>query len=188
MLFIHFRDEEQEFKPNDPDLIEEIYQKNYERIQYIKSKVMEHLHDVEVAVDLDAAAEQSNAECQEEGQELHPDYLYLDTDNIDDLEENAGQNQNIYRTIDLPDIKTLKEKTRQLDPYQRNVIDIGVKFAKDIIKAQREFNPYPDPPLVMVHGGAGAGKSHAINSLAEWMQYIHKQTAASRMISSSRTA
>jgi exonuclease III len=125
-----------------------------------------------VAVDLDAAAEQVNAECQEEGEELHPDYLHLDTDNIDELEENAVHNQSIYRTIDLPDIKTLKVKTRQLDPFQRNVIDIGVKYAKDIIKAEREFNPCPEPPLVIVHGGAGAGKSHAINSLAEWMQYI----------------
>ena len=150
---------------------------------------MEHLHDVEEArhyveeaskkldltktrVNLDAATEQENAECQEEGEELHPDYLHLDTDNVDDIEENKGQIQNIYRTIELPDINTLKEKTRQLDPYQRNVIDIGVKYAKDIIKSQREGNPIPVPPHVMVHGGAGAGKSHAINSLAEWIQFI----------------
>ena len=189
MLYIHFRDEEQEFRPNDPDLIERIYKENYDKIQRIKSKVMEHLHDVEearhyveetnkildltkIAVGLDAAAEQSNAECQEEIEELHPDYVHLDTDNVDEQAENAGQHQNIYRTIDLPDIKTLKEKTRQLDSFQRNVIDIGVKYAKDIIKAQREFNPNPAPPLVIVHGGAGAGKSHAINSLSEWFQYI----------------
>ena len=52
------------------------------------------------------------------------------------------------------------------------MIDIGVKYAKDIIKSQREGNPIPVPPHVMVHGGAGAGKSHAITSLAEWIQFI----------------
>ena len=65
-----------------------------------------------------------------------------------------------------------RKKTRQLDKFQRNVIDIGVKFAKDIIKSKRENNPIPRPPYVMVHGGAGAGKSHAIESLAEWIQII----------------
>ena len=52
------------------------------------------------------------------------------------------------------------------------MIDIGVKYAKDILKSQREGNPIPVPPHVMVHGGAGAGKSHAITSLAEWIQFI----------------
>jgi hypothetical protein len=40
MLYIHFRDEEEEFRPNDPDLIGEIYKKNQDKIQRIKSKVM----------------------------------------------------------------------------------------------------------------------------------------------------
>jgi hypothetical protein len=83
MLYIHFRDEEIEFKPDDPDFIEGLYMRNFDRIQTIKSKVMEHLHEVEearhyveeankkldltkVAVDLDAATEQDNAECQDE--------------------------------------------------------------------------------------------------------------------------
>ena len=47
-----------------------------------------------------------------------------------------------------------------------------MKYAKDIIKTQREGKPIPIPPYIMVHGGAVAGKSHAINSLAEWVQYI----------------
>ena len=72
----------------------------------------------------------------------------------------------------MPEINILKERTRQLDPFQRNVIDIGKMYAKDIIKSQREGNSTPQPPYLMVHGGAGAGKSHAINALAQWIQYI----------------
>ena len=150
---------------------------------------MEHLQSVEearhyvdeitkkidlrdIGISLDAAAEQSNAECKEETAELHPDYVHLDTENVDELEEEVKKFQNIYRRIDLPNIHILRQKTRQLDQYQRNVIDIGVKYAKDIIKGQREGNPSPEAPYLMVHGGAGAGKSHAITSLAEWFQYI----------------
>ena len=188
MLYNPFRDEE-EFHPDNPEYIENMYKRNMQRIQKVKSKVMEHLHDVEEArhyveeankkldltkirMTLDAAKEQENADCEEEEEELHPDYLHLDTENIDDIEERAGAIQNIYCKIDLPDIRILKEKTRQLDPFQRNVIDIGVQYAKDIIKSQREGNPIPTPPYLMVHGGAGAGKSHAIESLAQWIQYI----------------
>ncbi len=50
MLYIHFRDEEEEFRPDDPDFIEDLYTRNFEKIQRIKSKVMEHLHDVEEAL------------------------------------------------------------------------------------------------------------------------------------------
>ena len=88
------------------------------------------------------------------------------------MEENNKMAQNIYRKIDLPDIKILKQKTRLLDPFQRNVIDIGIKFVKDIIKSKERENPIPAPPYIMVHGGAGAGKSHVIESLAEWIQII----------------
>ena len=94
---------------------------------------MEHLHDVEearyyveeankkldlseIGITLDAAAEQENAECNEEIEELHPDYLHLDPEYIDNMEENNKMGQNIYRKIDLPDIKILKQKTRLLDP------------------------------------------------------------------------
>ena len=49
LLYIPFIDEEIEFKPDDHDFIENLYATNYEKIQKIKSKVMEHLHDVEEA-------------------------------------------------------------------------------------------------------------------------------------------
>ena len=189
MHYIPFREEEAEFRPDDHEFIENLYKENQERIKKIKSKVMEHLESVEearyfveeatqklnleeIGVNLDAAKEQVDAECQEEIEEIHPDYVHLDTENIGEIEENIKKVQNIYRTIDLPNISELKEKTRQLDPFQREVIDIMVKYAKDIIKSQREGNPVPDPPNLMVHGGAGSGKTFVIKILAYWVQYI----------------
>ena len=49
---------------------------------------------------------------------------------------------------------------------------MGVKYAKDLVKARKEGNTCPKAPLVMVHGGAGAGKSTVIKILAQWTQKI----------------
>ena len=49
----------------------------------------------------------------------------------------------------------LKENTRSLDYHQKLVVDMGVKYAKDVVKARKDGNKTPQPPLLMVHGGAG---------------------------------
>ena len=59
-----------------------------------------------------------------------------------------------------------------MDPFQRNVIDIGIQYARDIIKSRKENNPHPEPPYLMVHGGAGVGKTFVIQTLAEWVEHI----------------
>ena len=64
-------------------------------------------------------------------------------------------------------MKELKENTALLDPFQRRVIDIGIQYAKEIKKAEKEGNPCPDPPHLMVHGGAGSGKTFVIKILAQ---------------------
>ena len=191
MMYIPFRDEN-EFKYKDDKEIEIIYNNNFERIKKVKGKIMEFLEDVQearyyveeankkldleqIGKDLDAAKEQENAECQDETSELHPDYAHIDTEGIDDIEQqqdNTKQIQNIYRKIDMPDENELKENTALLDPFQRRVIDIGIQYAKDIKKAERDGNQYPDPPHLMVHGGAGSGKTFVIKTLAQWMTKI----------------
>ena len=116
--------------------------------------------------------EQVNAECQEELEEIHPEYAHLDTDNVEQIDEKAKNAQNIYRHIDIPETNKLKEKTRELDQFQREAIDIIVKYCKDIIKSHRDGNPIPEPPNLMVHGGAGSGKTFLIKTLAQWVQHI----------------
>ena len=143
-----------------------------EEARHYVDEVTKKLDLREIGVSLDAAAEQEKAENKEQVEEVHPDYIHLDTENVQVSEEDQSRIQNIYRRIDLPDIKTLKDKTRCLDPFQRNVVDIGIKYAKDIIKSRKDNNPHPEPPFVMVHGGAGAGKTFVIQTLAEWVEYI----------------
>ena len=59
--------------------------------------------------------------------------------------------------MDIPSSAELTENTRSLDKYQREVVNIGIKYAKDIVKARKDGNKAPEAPLLKIHGGAGAG-------------------------------
>ena len=80
--------------------------------------------------------------------------------------------ESIYRKVEIPEYDELRRSTRGLDKHQKEVINIGVKYARDVVKARRGGNLSPKAPLLMVHGGAGAGKSTVINVLAQWIQKI----------------
>lgn len=78
-----------------------------------------------------------------------------------DLLENTGEERvriSEYGRIIIPNKKELVERTRRLDKEQRKVVDIAVKYAKDIRKARRKGQRHPHPPHLMVHGAAGTGE------------------------------
>ena len=59
---------------------------------------------------------------------------------------------------------------------QKEVLAIGVNYAKRLVTFSRASPNHkiskPSPPLVIVHGGAGSGKSRVINSLYNMMTHI----------------
>ena len=65
-----------------------------------------------------------------------------------------------------------KTKTRNLDYYQRKVVEMGIQYCRGVVKARNRENPLPEPVQVMVGGGAGSGKSEVIRVLAQWCQLI----------------
>jgi hypothetical protein len=63
-----------------------------------------------------------------------------------------------------------------MDHNQKKVWEIGIRFARALVKSREGKNPPPSPaPLVMVDGAAGAGKSTTINLLKEMVQLIVQQ-------------
>ena len=56
-----------------------------EEARYFVEEATQKLNLEEIGVNLDAAKEQVDAECLEEIEEIHPDYIHLDTDNIDEI-------------------------------------------------------------------------------------------------------
>ena len=175
----------------DIDTVEQLYDEmnNGKRnVDIVKSQVMEHLEGVEegryyveqvkkeldlseIKDRLDPTLEQENADCEIESLSQHPEYQHIDPEQFL-VEENSEGKDSIYRKIEIPGTDELRRSTQVLDKHQKEVINMGVKYAKDVVKARREGNSSPKAPLLMVHGGAGAGKSTVINVLAQWTQKI----------------
>ena len=172
------------------EMVNEIYNDSYnevKKVDLVKKQVMEYLEDVtearyfvdevmkeidveKIGLVMDPNVEQINADCEAEEFEDHPDFQHIDPNLLDNIEK--VHSKSIYRNIEIKCLKTLKENTRSLDVYQRKVVDIGVKYSKDIVKSRKTCSKQPDPIYLMVHGGAGAGKSTVINVLAQWVQKI----------------
>merc|ERR1711911_347224 len=159
------------------------------RVQIVKSQVMEYLQGVEearyfaelakenaesshnIGEQLDPQLEQNNddSDTDEEFEGNENPYEHIDPDN---LPKETLVPAGIYKGIDIPGDIELRENTRKLDKYQKEVLNIAVKFAKDVVKARKFGNKRPTPPLLIVHGGAGAGKSTVINVVTQWTQKI----------------
>ena len=179
----------------DIDTAEAMYDEMYDgkrKCDLVKAQVMEHLEGVEearyyveqvkkeldlteTAKKLDPTLEQDNADCDEEVEAEHPDFIHIDPGQITTEKNTAPTPAVIYRRVEVPTDSILKERTRSLDYWQREVVNVGIRYAKDIVKGRRNANSLPTPPIYMVHGGAGAGKSAVIEVLAPWMQKILQQ-------------
>ena len=162
------------------------------KVAIVKAQVMEFLEDVEearyyadmhhskedyenIGSFLDPQQTQDNADCQDIGEEIPVEYEHLNPDHVNN---NDGP-KSMFKKIIIPDDNTLKANTRNLDPFQREVLNIVIKYCKDEVKARRPGNKVPEPPMLMVHGGAGAGKSTVINIVAQWSQKILRKVGDS---------
>ena len=158
------------------------------RVDLVKRQVMEFLEDVTEAryfveetlkeIDLketgflmDPTLAQANLDCEDDGIIEHPGYYHINPDIADDTNDEVAV-KSMYKKVEIQSLDVLKKKTRDLDEFQRHVVNVGIKFAKDVVKSRNSFQKHPDSPLLMVHGGAGAGKSTVIDVLAQWVQLI----------------
>ena len=65
------------------------------------------------------------------------------------------------------------QQARKLDRRQKEVLGLALHYARRIVThpifSRRQYLPMPTPPLVIVHGGAGSGKSYLISSIYAMM-------------------
>merc|ERR1711954_308130 len=66
------------------------------------------------------------------------------------------------------DQSELERKTCRLDKWQRQVIDVALKFVRGVRKYANGVDRLPRPENLVVIGGAGSGKSTVIECLAQW--------------------
>ena len=155
------------------------------RIECVKKQVMEYLDNVQEAryfveenkrneeteVTLDPEGIKEIEECEYEGIVNHPDYLHIDFEALES-EVKKKNTEKAHRKIDLDELDILLEKTRKLDFYQSKVVETAIKYSRNLVKSLRSKNTLPNPPKLMVHGGAGSGKSTVINVMKQWIHRI----------------
>ena len=107
---------------------------------------------------IDPEQEKEIEECQDGDDELHPDFLQVNPDLLE-VEENMKQIKRTLRRIEIKSADEILEAARNLDKFQKKALHVAIHFAQDIMIARKGKIPYPRAPLLMVHGGAGSGKS-----------------------------
>lgn len=176
----------------DKSRIHELFTENYNgenKIRLVKNQVMPYLEGVEEArfyceqmekeeeleetgVMLDPQNEQDEEEAQEEmNEEDAGRFNIIDPNSVqpNEGEQPAGK----FKHIDVPDdIHNLYSSAQKLDRWQREVLTMVIQYSRDVVKARSNGDKYPNPLFLMVHGGAGAGKSTVINEIACWVQKI----------------
>ena len=130
MLYTPYREEDLDEYENNTA---EVYKMKESWIRSVKSKVMEHLESVEearymveqankeidlnqIGMQMDAAFEQDQDDCYQEGAILHPEYIHLDTDGIEQNGENTLE-ETLLKKIDIPALTELRKETRELDKF-----------------------------------------------------------------------
>ena len=133
----------------------------------------EELLESNAGQDLDPTNEQDNDDCQEEGEQDHPDFLFKDPSDFMEKSE-VTKKETVYSKIELKNDKELDEMTLELDEEQRRVLEIGVNYAKNLVKAKNNKDGITSSkvPNLVVQGGAGVGKSRVIEILTQRMEKI----------------
>ena len=117
---------------------------------------------------MDNANEQDDGDCENLVYEDHPDHFVNDLDNI----ESKDVADTHYKRIELYGEDEIKHISLALDQQQRMVLDIGVDFARSVVKNKEGKFPVQKAPLLVVQGGAGTGKSTLIDAMSQQMEKI----------------
>ena len=131
--------------------------------------VEENSRNEETELNLNPEGIQENEECEYEGIIDHPDFPNLE---VECLEQEVGKkvSEKTNRLI-LDEIGKLMDKSKDMDFYQRKVLESAIGFARSLRKSLKNKNILRKAPNIMVHGGAGSGKSTVINIMK---QLVHR--------------
>ena len=180
LLYIPFHSEEEiweRLNKNYGDLEKEIRKVKCQVMEYLESTeearlfVEESLKSETVANELDPEGEQEKADCEIDGQTLHPDFEHLNPDDLT-IQEEKKTSERQFKLIEIEERSILLEKTRKLDYYQKKVVEKGIRYARNLVKSIKAKNSIPEAIATIVMGGAGSGKSTVISVLKQWIHLI----------------
>ena len=82
----------------------------------------------------------------------------------------------LFKRLDVSNHNEMLCSVRKLVPEQRIAFDKVIQFCKNLKKSLDGKNRAPIPPLLMIHGGAGSGKSTIIHEIAKWAEYTLRKS------------
>ena len=124
----------------------------------------------EIGLDMDPAGEQEDEEARVEGGHQDEELEILNPHQYN-INKEMDKQGSIFRKIDLPSKGDMHKACWKLDKYQQITLELFIRYARDIMKAEKG-NKAPQQILLVVSGGAGSGKSTVIESLEAWLTYI----------------
>ena len=189
LLFCSWRNEVQDFHRWSPKDCIDTYEQRKEELQENKKAIFpgEDIIDIIDTTDLeetkpihlyDMIASQSmqqNDDDKDQGVTDDPDFESFGyTGNLaQNVEKNSDDSK--YRCVKIPDERELKEITQRLVPEQMDALRQVVSAMKDIVRAKENLNYLPKSLRLIVHGGAGVGKSAFIKAASIQSERILRQ-------------
>ena len=189
MLYTGYTDES-ELGADDEEKCRKLYFEKKDAILLVKSLLMPHTeavdearHYVEEAMrdekkptnnigdELDPEQEKEIEECYDGEEEPHPEFLNLNPETLE-FEKNMTQLKRTLRRIEIKTADEILKEARNLDEFQKKALHLAISFAQNVIMARKGKVPYPAGPFLLVHGGAGSGKSTLINVIAQFIHHI----------------
>ena len=157
------------------------------KIDIVKRKLFPHLKDVEqgremvskfdfdkasIGQEINPEGEKQDEEDEEIGTEDAEEFAGLNPDGLDEPRDNnhSGGDYNI-RIPEPIDYDALLGDTRKLVSEQQTVLGIVVEYCKELQKSKKHPTNFK-PPKLIIHGGAGTGKSHLIKIISQWVQHL----------------
>ena len=188
-LFYIFKDEDERKKcEDDIEFCYDTYMNNQEDINYVKRKSMPFMNYVEEAMEeardimhndignlLDPENEKLEADCEHEGVEDTETFVAFEHGG-EESDKDSLPADKMFKRVEINEVEILSQMTRDLDNDQMYVVQRLIDYAKSYKRSRTTDEPIPEPVTLKVFGNAGTGKSHVINIVAQWVEFILRQT------------
>ena len=148
------------------------------KVQNVKIVLMKHMECVEQGTEkahdsistnignaLDPAKHQEDSDCEDEGVHEDPEYFVKDPERVKGMENE--KKKTTFKKILLYEDRKIEAITRNLDEEQRMCLEVAVDYAKSIVKFKKHSAHSREPPLIVIQGGAGSGKSTVIDATCQ---------------------
>ena len=98
-----------------------------------------------------------------------------DPANLLDNSERESESTGLFKKVTLLSDNEREELTQKLDDDQRLVLSQVLNYSRRL-KISRSRPEKVEPPLIIVQGGAGAGKSLLISAIGQWFEKDLRQS------------